>query len=158
MTETNLDVLTKFHEAKFEFSNRDAERRLDFADSYAHGALKSLFLVNGASIISLLTLIGNSKLDFDTRGIFWAFSWFSLGIAAALISYFCAYFCQNFYMLVSVTNAWKAKCQALGIENQQDVGKYTKFGHICIGGAIAAAVLSFLLFLTGTFVALVAIT
>ena len=158
MTEIDPDVLRKFHEAAFEFSSRDAERRLDFADSYAHGALKSLFLVNGASIVSLLTLIGNSSLEFDKHGIFWAFSWFALGIASALISYFCAYFCQNLYMMVSVTNAWKEKCQALGIENQQDSDKDTRLGHYCIGGAIATAVLSFLLFLTGTFVALVAIT
>lgn len=158
MAENNPDILRKFHEAEFESSSRDAERRLDFADSYAHGALKSLFIVNGASIVSILTLIGNSKFGFDTRGIFWAFSWFSFGIASALISYFFAYFCQNFYMLVSTTNAWKAKCQAMGLENQLDSDRYTKLGHLCLGGAVATSVLSLILFVTGSFVALVAIT
>jgi hypothetical protein len=151
-------VAKRFHEASFEFLSRDAEKRLEYADNFAHAALKSLFLVNGAAIISLLTLIGNRNLDFDRRGIFWAFVWFSIGISGALLSYFCAYFCQNFYMRATATNAWKAKCDALGIENPIESDKDTKVGHYWIRGAISAAVLSFLLFLTGTFVALVAIT
>ena len=158
MTEIDPDVVRKFHEAGFDFSNSDAARRLDFADSYAHAVLKALFLVNGAAIVSLLTLVGNGNLEFDRRGIFWASSWFSLGIAAVFISYFCAYFCQNFYMRASATNAWKAKCDALEIETQLDSAKDTKIGNYCIAGAISTAVLSFLLFLVGAFVALVAIT
>ena len=158
MEEVDPEVIKKFYEAGFDFYTRDTEKRLDFADAYAHAALKSLFLVNGGSIISLLTFIGNGKLNFDKRGIFWAFSWFAAGICSALISYFCAYLCQNFFMRASSANAWAAKFQSPEINGKIETSKDTKLGNCWIGGAIFAAFLSFALFVTGIFVALVAIT
>ena len=66
-------VLQHLHEVEFEISAKDAEKRLEFADSYAHAGLKSLFLVNGAAIVALLTFVGNADLEFDKSGDFLVF-------------------------------------------------------------------------------------
>ena len=151
-------ALQHLHEVEFEISAKDAEKRLEFADSYAHAGLKSLFLVNGAAIVALLTFAGNADLEFDKRGIFWSFAWFSIGICFNITSYFGAYFNQNFYMITSTKRSLNAKYAALGIPHTIDESKDMRTGNIWIGVAILSAVLSFVLFVTGAFVALVAIT
>ena len=156
--EVEADVFKQLHEMEFEKSAKDAEKRLEFADSYAHAGLKSLVLVNGASIISLLTLIGTGDADFDTRGVFWSFAWFASGLGFALVSHFCAYLCQNFYMLYSANSSFNAKFAAMGIQHKIDVSKNVRIGHIWLGLAILSAILSMVLFVLGAFVALVAIT
>ena len=151
-------VGSHLHTVEFELAAKDAEMRLDYADRYAHAGIKSLFLVNGAAIISLLTFIGNGATEYDKRGLFWAFAWFALGLAAALLANFGAYFCQNFYMLHSMKRAWNAKYKSSGINHAIDNSKDMRIGNLWIGIAIVSAISSFLLFLLGIFVALVAIT
>ena len=152
------NLLKHLHDMDFGSSTKDAEKRLDYADRYAHAGIKSLFLVNGAAIISLLTFIGNSATEYDRRGLFWEFAWFALGLATAISANFGAYFCQNFFLLNSWKRALNAKYQAMGIEHKLDDSRDMRVGNFWIAMAISSAVMSFFLFVLGSFVALVAIT
>ena len=61
-------------------------------------------------------------------------------------------------MLVSITRSLSAKYAALGIPHAFDESKDMRTGNIWIRVAIVSAVLSFVFFVAGAFVALVAIT
>ena len=156
--EIDPNVLKHLHDVNFESFTKDAVKRLDYADGYAHAGIKSLLLVNGAAIISLLTFIGNRATEDDRRGLFWAFAWFALGLATAISANFGAYFCQNYFTLDSWKRALNAKYQAMGIEHQLDDTRDMRIGNLWIAMAITSAVMSFFLFVLGSFVALVAIT
>ena len=158
MEETDLEAIQKYHVEIFEFHIRDGEKRLDYADAFSHAGLKLLFFVNAGSIVSLMTFVGNGKITPDKRGIFWAFFWFSLGILSNFLSYFCAYFCQNYFMKASYADAWFLRSKLLKIEGRTGGENDRAIGNRWIAGAIAAAVLSFVFFVVGAFVALVAIT
>lgn len=157
-TEIDPNVLNHLHTLAFEAATKDAEKRLEFADSYAHAALKSLFLVNGAAIVSLLTMIGNVEAKYNKNGLFWSFFCFATGLAMALMAYFGAYFCQNFYMVASFKRAWSAKYKLLGLKDDTDSDREEQTGNKVIIFAILTAVLSFCFFVIGAFVALFAIT
>ncbi len=161
MGEIDQEVEAKWHEWQFERHAVDARSRLDFADQFAHSGLKSLFFINGGAIVSLLTMIGNAHTTFNSRGVFWAFVWFSAGLSASLMANFGGYFCQNYFMLSSEHRAHQAKAQALKF-NDAEFGKKgddaEKTGNLWIKFAIGSAALSFCLFVIGAFVALVAIT
>ena len=58
----------------------------DHAVVSGQNALKSLFLANGAAIISLLTFIGNKSPDVNRVAIFWSFVWFASGLVMALMA------------------------------------------------------------------------
>lgn len=62
---------------------------------YALEAIKILFLLNGASAISVLTFVGNTK----TYSCLLVFSlvFFALGAATGVPTMMCAYFTQLFY-------------------------------------------------------------
>ena len=156
--EMDQNVCNLVSEAYFIAMMKDAELRLEYADKYAHAGIRSLFLVNGAAIISLLTFIGNTGTVFDKRGLFWAFFWLAVGLSFALLANFGAYFSQNYYMLHSQKTAWNAKYDSYGLTPQQDSSKEIRIGHSWIGVAIFSSVMSFAMFVTGIFVALIAIT
>jgi len=144
-------------EAAFNFFATDAEKRLDYADTFSREGLKYLFLSNGFSIVSLLTLIGNDKFHFNKRGIFWAFAWFSSGIFCVILAYLAAYLSQNYLMNYSVNRMFSYKV-GMGDSEKAAMNAYMVKGLRSIYVAIALAISSFGFFVTGAFVALVAIT
>lgn len=151
-------VRDQFNLDRFRFSATDAEKRLDFADAYAHAGLKSLFLLNGASIVSLLTFIGNKGVNVDKSIIYWSFGWFCAGLMSIILAYLGAYFSQNFYMLVSQAEAWNARLEIIQSKDRKDGGKNRCIGNFWLCFSIAFAFFSFLFFVLGAFVALAAIT
>ena len=62
---------------------------------YALEAIKILFLLNGASAISVLTFVGNTK-NYSCLLVF-SLVFFALGAATGVPTMMCAYFTQLFY-------------------------------------------------------------
>lgn len=136
----------------------DAQKRLDFAVGYAQAGLKALFLVNGAAVIALLTFLGNGGGLTEERAIFWAFLWFTCGIASVLVAYFGAFFSQSHYMQHSISQAWNAQAEAHNLVRRSDTTKSRKFGMAWEATAQIGALGGLVFFVVGAFVALDGIT
>ena len=128
--------------------------RLKFQVEFSQSALRNLHLVNGGGILALLTLVGNSNVQYDARVIWWAFFWFSSGLIASLIAYFGAYFSQSFFMNIAVQQAWNAQAISHGLNPPHDWSRDWLIGNRALWGGIAAATSSLLAFVVGSFVAL----
>lgn len=136
----------------------DASERLKYATEYAQGGLKGLFLANGASIVALLTFLGNAKdLHIYTRGIWSGFTWFSLGLAAASATYILGYIFQASYMQASLHISMQADSVVHETGQTFDHKPHEKRGGWAENWGIALAVASLVAFVTGAFVALNAI-
>ena len=137
----------------------DTKNRLQYAMDLAQTSLKSLFLVNGASLISLLTFIGNGGDLAEPDTVFWAFVWFSCGLACVLTASIGAYISQSFYMQASMVEAWKSKAKVHGATaNETDSDTAFKRGERLEYAALGLSVLSLSFFIAGAFVALDALT
>lgn len=69
-----------------EFRKDEILARLSHTNSFFHSLIRSLILVNGAAIIALFTFIGNGSSTFESKYLWLAFSFFSLGIASAILA------------------------------------------------------------------------
>lgn len=136
----------------------DAQKRLEISVEYAQAALKALFFVNGASIVALLTFIGNGGHLIEPIAIFWAFVWFTIGLLAVLLAYFGAYFSQAFYMQDAFKDAWNARARMNGLETKRHDQSDQKIGNFWMKVTVLAAITSIVSFVAGAFVALDAIT
>ena len=124
----------------------DFKIRHEAAVGYAQAALKSLVLVNGGAILSLLTFIGNANSNVDKPLISYAFACFGLGLFSALIAHGAAYWAQEGYLNAAVARA----------ENRESSDGNSK-GDKGVFWGLIAAILSGLGFLAGAFLALDAI-
>ncbi|MEN8860977.1 hypothetical protein [Qipengyuania flava] len=132
----------------------EGSQRLGFQVDYSQAGLRNLQLVNGGAVIALLTIVGNTSVDFDYRSLWWAFFWFGSGLALSLLAYFGAFFSQHFFMQQTFTQAWDAQARARGIVCSTDQMKSFRHGNIAFGLAIIFAIVSLTCFVTGSFVAL----
>lgn len=146
-----------YWDAMAQLHQEDAKKRLEYSSMYAASAIKSLFLLNGGSIISLLTFIGNNEAKFGHRGLFWSFTWFFCGIFFSLLSFFGAYFSQSYFMNASYARASDALGRKLQLTVQTDAERPAFVGNVWIVVAVAAATMSAICFGFGAFVTLVAI-
>ena len=153
-----LAELKALSDADYAAHLSDAEKRIELASAYAQTGLKSLFLVNGASIIALLTFLGNGGALDEPQILKYAFMWFTGGIGSALGAFFGGYFAQSFAMHVSIAMARNAQAIGHGSELRfdpaKDLSRMARWDRFATG----AAALSLICFLVGAFVALDAIT
>ena len=137
----------------------DHIERLKYANEYAQGALKGLFIANGASIVSLLTFLGNENgSHIDRSDIWWAFFWFTLGLAAVLSSYIIGYVTHAHYMQAALQYSRQADRAAHEAAEDPKTQDYGPKGNRAENFGICFTVLSMVFFITGAFVALDAIT
>jgi hypothetical protein len=132
----------------------EAADRLRFQVEYSQAGLRNLQLVNGGAVIALLTILGNTNVEFDGRSLWWAFFWFGLGLSLSLIAYFGAFFSQHFYMQQTYQQAWNAQFRARGIDGPNNHMVNYGRGNLALALAIAAGIVSLGSFITGSFVAL----
>ena len=125
----------------------DFKLRHEAAVGYAQATLKTLTLVNGGAIISLLTFIGNESVRPEKEAIFWSFVWFSAGLTLSTLAHGLAYLVQESY-LSSASN------RMVGGEQRASDGR----GNGLILGAALCCLASLALFFAGALVALDAIT
>jgi hypothetical protein len=110
---------------------------LRLSTDYGLAGLKSALTANGAAIISLLTFVGNRGSVTEPDTLWWAFVWFSLGIALALFAHVAGFLAQSAHMN--------------GDDAYSRGERFAWFG-------LALAVASVVLFVVGALVALDAIT
>lgn len=148
-----------------EFALKEADRRWDEASSrlkysteYAQTGLKGLFVANGASIVGLLTFVGNSKAVVEPTALWWAFVWFALGLAFVLGAYVAAYLSQAILMNAAFGQSREADSAAYDTGREYSYGQYEENGERAAKAGLASAVLALAFFVIGAFVALDAIT
>lgn len=136
----------------------DAVDRLKYATDYAQGGLKGLFLANGAAIVSSLTFLGNTKeTHLNPIGVWWAFFWFSIGLAAVLFAYILGYVAHASYMQAAIQYSRQADRAAHNLAQQSNVKSFDIYGGWAENVGIALASCSLIAFVIGAFVALDAI-
>lgn len=127
----------------------DFKLRHDAAVGYAQSTLKTLTLANGGAIVALLTFIGNVEIEIDSRSIFYAFVWFSVGLSLTILAHGLAYLVQEAYL-----NAASARMHNSSAQTNQANGRggaLIAFAALCCAGGLS-------FFIVGSFVALFAIT
>ena len=127
----------------------DFKLRHEAAVAYAQATLKTLLLVNGGAIIALLTFLGNNDVEVEPRGIFFAFVWFSIGLALTMLAHGLAYIVQVGHLQAAA--ARMANAEDLTADADRSAGWFTSAAALCCMGGL-------FLFIVGAFVALVAIT
>lgn len=127
----------------------DFKLRHEAAVGYAQASLKSLILVNGGAILALLTFLGNTNAEFGPRGMFYAFVWFSVGLTLSMLAHGLAYFVQESYL-----NAAAARMNG----KVEETNGANRSGSVFIFAAALCCLGGLVLFITGAFVALFAIT
>ena len=127
----------------------DFKLRHDAAVGYAQSTLKTLTFANGGAIVALLTFIGNAEKAIDSRGIFYAFVWFSVGISLTILAHGLAYFVQEAYL-----NAASARMSGDHSSTSNANGRagiHLVLAALCCAGGL-------IFFVVGALVALFAIT
>ena len=145
---------------EYEEHKQEVSDRLRFQVEFAQALLKSLLLVNGAAVISLLTFIGNTANEIQYDLIRWSFASFAVGITASLVSYFGAFFSQLNFMQSTAIQMWVSHGRSHGlieIVNENDFKTSMRNGVISMNVGIAGAIVSILGFGAGAFLALEAI-
>ena len=149
-----------FANIESERSWNDAIDRLRYASEYAQAGLKGLFLANGASIVSLLTFVGNSKnCPINTLEIRHAFYFFSGGLVFVLLTYIIGYVSQASYMQAALHYSRQASSAAHNRPKPPDRnGIHNHVGSLAENLGIGLTFGSLIAFVVGAFVALKAIT
>ena len=142
----------------FEVYFDDARARLGHAVTLAQGAIRSLVLVSGGAILSLLTLVGNSSVEVEKVALYWAFFWFGGALVTGLLSSILAAVSQINYMMSSTEEGWKAQAESYGKAYPNDGTNDDRLGDRATLFALSSAIFSLILFIVGSFVALGAIT
>ncbi len=150
----NRDLALKEAERRW----KDASERLKYATDYAQAGLKGLFFANGAAIVALLTFLGNTKKSqFDPQGIWWAFVWFTFGLAAVLLTNILGYVSQASYMNAILNSSRQADADAHETGHKFDSEDDEKRGSGAEIAGMSLAISSLTAFVAGAFVALDAI-
>jgi hypothetical protein len=133
---------------------RRAADRATQAAASGFAALRSVFLVNGAGVVALLTFLGADRGPFDSVHIRYAFGFFVIGLILSLLGMAASYLAQ-----LSVSNAETDRANAVYqavIENEPEraSASWLPVGVRFQGGAVALGVASLLFFALGAFAAL----
>ena len=139
---------------EYKVNTQEAMERLRYQFDFSQSGLRNLQIVNGGAIVALLTFIGNGSERIDPNSVFWSFLWFSLGLAASLMSYFAAYLSQSHYMNLAFHRAWDAQHRAEGSEARFPADDHERNGDRAIMASMALASASLLVFVVGAFVAI----
>ena len=153
-------LVRQISKLEYEEHKQEVSDRLRFQIEFAQALLKAFLLVNGASIISLLTFIGNTTNDIDAGWMWWGFASFALGLACALVSYVGAFFSQVNFMQTAAMQMWASHGRSHGIEKVIEPVEFAKFlknGMLFMNVGILSAVASLAGFVAGAFFALKAI-
>lgn len=90
----------------YEASIKEASDRLRFQHEIGLAAVRSVLLANGGAVVALLTFIGNKEANFDAADLSRAFTFFSLGIGASLLSMWSSYVGQEWLSNMRTSIAW----------------------------------------------------
>jgi uncharacterized membrane protein len=147
-TEPNLAHIAALD---YDLAKADLLERLRFQASFAEIAWKSLTLINGGAIVSLLTFIGHENSNLNANSLWNAFAAFCLGLAFCVASILAGFLAQAYFMKSTISNAWNLKAEMHGHEPRYTAEAFRQLrtGNIFEVIAIAVNVLSFLAFVVG---------
>lgn len=143
-----------YDEKNFVARSGEAQDRIKYQVEFAQSALKSLVLVNGGGILSLLTALGNSSMHHDNQGMFWSFVWFGCGLGSGLTAYFGAFFSQLYFYNAAQQEAWDAQARAHSLATETETTGDFERGNRSMRFGLIAATASLSSFVIGAFVAL----
>lgn len=135
---------------------RDANDRLQYQQEFSVAGFKTLILINGGAIISLLTYIGHSTGDSAAHNLATAFVAYAAGLVVAMLAYLAGYFSQANFMQDSTLRAY----EQLGIEaeTKKSADDFRKSGNIAVGIGVGLSVLSLTAFIAGSSFAMSALS
>lgn len=148
------DADRSYLERAVEYYQGEIRHRTEVGNELGQATLKSLMLVNGGAILSLLTFIGNTGTVAHPDLVKDAMLCFGFGISANLIAYFCAYLSQNafmFYVSALLENSLRLLSGKPLEAKQKD---YRKIGNRALYGTIARALGSLGCFVGGALTAM----
>lgn len=156
-----MPILKNEEELEIEIARMDYEARIKssaermrFQHETGLAVSKSVLLVNGGAIVSLLTFIGNKDRQFDLSDLRNSFLYFSIGIACSLFAMWLAYTGQDWLSTDDENDAYNF---------QQDMKREDRiFGnpwHVKLGSSfmmisVTCILLSVAAFVVGSFSAL----
>ncbi|MCB5423971.1 hypothetical protein H0274_01760 [Altererythrobacter sp. CC-YST694] len=144
-------------ERSIEHNVAEMRHRSEVGNQLGQATLKSLMLVNGGAIISLLTFIGNKGAVAHPELIKDAMLCFGFGIFTTLIAYFCAYFSQNAFLFYASAVSENGNRELSDDTPEYDPDLYLRRGNKALYGAIALSVISLSCFIGGALTAVNAI-
>jgi len=142
----------------YEQQTAEAMARLQYQVDYSKALLNGLTVGNGGAILALLTFIGNTGSKVDPASMRSAFTVYGAGLACVLIAYAAGFFTQYFFYDATQSQAWNAQSAALGAGSEHDVSRPMRRGNIALVVGILAAIASMVSFISGSLLALSALT
>jgi hypothetical protein len=139
---------------EFSYQREEVLHRLEVQSALGQAALKNMMLVNGASIVSLLTFVGNKGAVVDASALKTSMAMFGGGLFSALAAYFGAYFSQANFMNVAGYRVVNAQSQMAGGDQIPTPPIFEKRGTILLYGAVGFVLLALALFGAGAVFAL----
>ncbi|WP_395648032.1 hypothetical protein [Terricaulis sp.] len=116
--------------------------------------MRSVFLVNGASIVALLTFLGTGRGPLESVMLRIAFQHFGIGLVLALLAMGVAYVAQQMFSMSEYDKANAVYTAVIRNEPERPSGGQSATGLVCQIGAFCLAAGSLLFFILGAFASL----
>lgn len=134
---------------------RDSEKRHAYQHEFSLAGFRTLILLNGGAIISLLTYIGHNSRDLAGQ-FSKAFIWYVVGLVAVVLSYLAAYYSQGAFLNAAASEAFsRAGLKAQGNKTPE---QHILIGRRAIAVAVGLCVLSLVAFTVGSWCAMRGLT
>ncbi|HUE80018.1 MAG TPA: hypothetical protein VMN38_10355 [Sphingomicrobium sp.] len=134
----------------------DAHNRLRYQQEFSAQGFRTLTLINGGAIIALLTYTGHSEGSDAAPDLANAFLAYTAGLVTAVSAYLAAYLSQASLMNADMMEAYRL----LGIEpvTTKTGDELERTGMLGVKFGIGLSIASLLAFITGSWLALLAIS
>lgn len=132
--------------------------RLNFQNEMAHSVLKNFLLINGGSVVSLLTFAGNADVNIDKSDIYLSFLFFTIASFFCIISYAFAFFAGEKFHDATISHLTNSQCAMRGIPPSETPEEEEKQGKCWYRTVLGSVLLSLIFFAFGAYFGLKAIT
>ena len=133
----------------------DSSERLRYQHEFALSGFKSLILINGGAIISLLTYVGNYDDKIPSSWLRASMATYVIGLVLTPLAYLLSYQSQSLFMAGSFKRAVMVR---RGDGDLSEELTENRIGMRYVNGTIVAAVLALAVFIAGSVFAVLAIT
>lgn len=126
----------------------DSAKRHGYQHEFSLAGFKTLVLINGGAIISLLTYVGHNANNHVADGMSRAFILYVAGLVLAVLAYLVAYASQGSFLNATGQKAYKL----LGVDSadKTTAEQYTTRGRLAIAAGVILCILSLAAFVWGS--------
>lgn len=132
--------------------------RLNFQNEMAHSVLKNLLLINGGSVVSLLTFVGNTESYVDKSDIHKSFLFFIIASLMCILSYACAFFAGEKFHDATIDHLINSQWALRGLPPQENPQEEERTGKFWYRIVLLLVLLSLISFAFGAYFGLEAIS